>query len=312
MLNIGCCADNRNQGGIMALDQEYEFKVDEQYENEKGVFTVVSIKSGEMEIQWDDGEKILTSVDLQRSIQIRKLMEKRLEEAEAAQKERSAARAAGARNRRFEGFQDGDFKDSAVRTRWRSRDQLGGAVSQKLPRDEHTFLSWAVAQRSEVQWQDAALRKPDGTVDCAVFFVRADTASLTYGFRVSRSLAEDGAARDWNALTVWLQREENAHLLHTIAAENNLVIALQSDAGGKQLVPVENGWQASGAKAVSAATYPAKLMAAGSASAPLAIEIAASIPKADVLARDEGIAVDIASLFERLMPLYRGSVRSHG
>lgn len=292
----------------MVLDQEFEFKVDEQYENEKGVFTVLSIKSGEMEIQWDDGEKILTSVDLQRSIQIRKIMEKRLAEAEAAQKERAAARAAGARNRRFEGFEDGDFKESAVRTRWRSRDQLGGAVSQKLPRDSYTFLSWAVAQRSEVQWQNSAHRKPDSAGNCADFFVKVDTQSMTYGFRVSRASAEGAVTHDWDAMAGWLQQEDNAALLLAIAAENDLTISFQTHATVKQLTPAENGWQASGDTAVFPATHPAAMMVAPSEAVPVTVEIAGSMPKADVLARDEGIAADIASLFERLMPLYRAAV----
>ena len=82
----------------MGSEQSFEFQVDEQYENEKGVFTVLSIKSGKMEIQWEDGEKILTNVDLQRSIQLRRQMEQRYAEAAEAAKKRKAARAASGRS----------------------------------------------------------------------------------------------------------------------------------------------------------------------------------------------------------------------
>ncbi len=51
---------------------EFEFQVDEQYENEKGVFTVVSMDRENMVIRWADGEEIRTDIDLQRRIHSRK------------------------------------------------------------------------------------------------------------------------------------------------------------------------------------------------------------------------------------------------
>ncbi|MBW2217142.1 MAG: hypothetical protein JRF34_08120 [Deltaproteobacteria bacterium] len=55
---------------------EFEFTVDEQYENEKGVFTVLSIHENEMVIQWKNGEKIQTKIDLQSRIQKRRQRER--------------------------------------------------------------------------------------------------------------------------------------------------------------------------------------------------------------------------------------------
>ena len=55
---------------------EFEFTVDEQYENEKGIFTVLSIHENEMVIQWKNGEKIHTKIDLQSRIQKRRQREK--------------------------------------------------------------------------------------------------------------------------------------------------------------------------------------------------------------------------------------------
>ena len=55
---------------------EFEFTVDEQYENEKGIFTVVSIDKQDMVICWQNGEKITTNIDLQARIQKRKQREK--------------------------------------------------------------------------------------------------------------------------------------------------------------------------------------------------------------------------------------------
>ena len=60
---------------------EFNFNADEQYENEKGIFTVLSIHKNEMMIQWENGEKNLTDIDLQRRIQERRQREKIAREA---------------------------------------------------------------------------------------------------------------------------------------------------------------------------------------------------------------------------------------
>ena len=57
-----------------------EFTVDEQYENEKGIFTVVSIDKQDMVIRWQNGAKITTNIDLQGRIQKRKQREKIIRE----------------------------------------------------------------------------------------------------------------------------------------------------------------------------------------------------------------------------------------
>ena len=59
---------------------EFSFNLDEQYENEKGVFTVLSIHNNEMMIHWKNGEKTLTEIALQRRIQERRQREKIAEE----------------------------------------------------------------------------------------------------------------------------------------------------------------------------------------------------------------------------------------
>jgi len=60
---------------------EVKFNFDEQYENEKGIFTVLSIQKNEMVIQWKNGEKTRTEIDLQRRIQERRQREKIAREA---------------------------------------------------------------------------------------------------------------------------------------------------------------------------------------------------------------------------------------
>lgn len=60
----------------MEPSTEFKFTIDEQYENEKGIFTVLSIDKNEMEIQWENGKKIQTKIDLQSRIQKRRQREK--------------------------------------------------------------------------------------------------------------------------------------------------------------------------------------------------------------------------------------------
>jgi hypothetical protein len=60
---------------------EFKFNFDEQYENEKGIFTVLSIHKNEMVIQWENGEKTRTEIDLQLRIQERRQREKIAREA---------------------------------------------------------------------------------------------------------------------------------------------------------------------------------------------------------------------------------------
>lgn len=63
---------------------EFEFTVGETYENEKGLFSVVSISKGDMVIRWKDGEEAQTSTELQGRIQNRRQWEKTLQQEQAA------------------------------------------------------------------------------------------------------------------------------------------------------------------------------------------------------------------------------------
>jgi hypothetical protein len=62
---------------------EFEFVVGEKYENEKGVFTVMSIEKDEMVIRWTNGEEAETSLEFQDRIQQRRNWEKALQQKNA-------------------------------------------------------------------------------------------------------------------------------------------------------------------------------------------------------------------------------------
>lgn len=60
----------------MSSSAEFEFVVGENYENEKGIFTVMSIEKNEMLIRWATGEEALTTLIFQSRIQQRRNWEK--------------------------------------------------------------------------------------------------------------------------------------------------------------------------------------------------------------------------------------------
>ena len=63
---------------------EFEFTVGENYENEKGIFSVLSIEKNEMVIRWVNGEETQTSLEFQGRIQKRRQWEKALNEGKTA------------------------------------------------------------------------------------------------------------------------------------------------------------------------------------------------------------------------------------
>jgi hypothetical protein len=70
-------------GGTMNPYNEFNFMVGEKYENEKGIFSVMSIEKDSMVIQWANGEEIQTSIEFQGRIQKRREWEKTQQEEKA-------------------------------------------------------------------------------------------------------------------------------------------------------------------------------------------------------------------------------------
>jgi hypothetical protein len=106
--------------------EKIEFKVGEKYENEIGVFEVMSIKGERMVMQQETGAEIITDINLQRRIQERRLWEKLVREKNvesAAAKSRRTAK--GRSGKIYEGLQSADFRNKISGTGWRSREQLG-------------------------------------------------------------------------------------------------------------------------------------------------------------------------------------------
>ena len=290
----------------MENPSEIEFQVDEQYENEKGVFTVVSMERGEMVIRWENGEEIRTDIELQRRI----IQRRQREAAQRAQAAADAAKPSGRKGKApFDGLHEGDFKTSASGTRWRSRQQLGGAVVRQMGTSGLKFNSWAVGNQSEMHIQDGEHRKQGTLESQAKFFVRLDKQFLQYGFRVSRQAAARGHVKDWKAVSEWLDIPENDTMLRSLVLEEHLQVATYTDARIDMLIAVEKGWHKEGdpAKAEKIVSSLQDLVAPASDADLCELEIAAVVAKDDALAEGADVATKIAQLFTRLLPLYRAA-----
>ena len=292
------------------MDQpgEIEFTVDEQYENEKGIFTVISIHRGQMVIRWEDGEEIRTDIEFQRRIAERRHWEKHNVAAETGTAGRSSRKSAAARKKsEFAGFVTTDFKKSAQGTTWRSRRYLGEAITEKIQTARFTFKSWAFAHKPEMHVQDIKHHGSPVIDFQAKFFVRVDQQALYYGFLVARPVNTVDTPTDWEAFTGWLAREENEQMLRQIAAEEQLTVCNNQNPASGILSAADDGWRINeGGQQPGKETLTAYINEIPETE-PLDLEIAATVAKDDAVASGVDIAPKIAQLFTRLLPLYQAA-----
>ena len=285
--------------------EKIEFNVDEQYENEKGVFTVISLHRDEMVIRWDSGEEIRTPIELQRNIQKRRLWEKMQKEAEAeALKNKSKSGAQPG----FSGFQASDFKVNASKTNWRGRNKLGGAVARKLPDTTYTFNSWAFSTKSELHWQDVAQRKKDTDSIGGRFFVRLNPQTLTCGFSVTRQAEQNGRSKAFESFAEWLKDDDGDHELHILTEKDELAVYNHSRPAQEGLLPDKKGWKSSEGKKTERIESLAAFIEDAPETTAFQLEVAKKMDKIEAIARGEAIIDDLAELFTRLLALYRAAV----
>lgn len=289
------------------MDQptEFEFNVDEQYENEKGVFSVISIHGDEMVIRWESGEEIRTEIDLQRRIAERRQKEKQ-ERATAGKPSPKSASTGG--KTVFSGFAPTDFKKSASGTTWRSRSQMGASVAQKIDTTRFQFSSWAFGNKPEMHVQDIKHRGHAATDYQARFFVRVDQQALYYGFQVTRPDNKGGESTDWNAFSEWLTRQENEERLRTIAVKDNLTVCNLTSPFSGTLLASDDGWRTDASERQPFKEALTVYINDTPETRPFDLQLAATIDKSDAVASGLDIVEDIAQLFTRLLPLYQAAV----
>jgi len=293
------------KGGTMDHPGEFEFTVDEQYENEKGVFRVIAIDGEEMVIRWQNGEEIRTEIDLQLRIADRRHREK--EEREFAGKPPPKPTSTG-KKIAFSGFAPTDFKKSPYGTTWRSRSQLGAAVAQKISSTGFKFNSWAFGNKPEMHVQDIEHHGHSETEYQARFFVRVDPRALYYGFRVARPNSKGGTSTDWNAFSEWLTQQENENMLHAMAVKDNLIFCNFTSPSSCPLVALDEGWCADENGRQPRKETLAVYINDAPETRPFDLQLFGMIDKNDVVAIGRDIVGNVAQLFTRLLPLYQAAV----
>jgi len=291
----------------MEESTKIEFNVDEQYENEKGIFKVVSIHRDQMVIRWEDGEETRTDIALQRRIAERRQWEKdkRLADINAVQEARRKS-ASKTPKAVFAGIAATDFKNNCHGTTWRSRNQLGGAVSKSIKTDRFKFNSWAFGREPEMHVQDIRHHASATPADEARFFVRIDDQHLYYGFCVTRPENRDGNPTCWSALREWLTKMENEQAVHTLAINHHLTACHRAQpTAGIKAAPEDGGWVfEDSAEPLPEATLSAYFDRVPP-SEPCETELFAVLAKEDAVACNRDIAPQIAQLFADLIPLYQ-------
>ncbi len=289
---------------------EIGFEVGNTYENEKGIYEVLSIdeRSDTMVIKWESGEEATTAIDLQRRIIERIRYEREAASAENRPKRRKVPSTRGAK---FDGFRKTDFSGGVAGTTWRTQKALGGAVTTLLNSDSPQINSWAVSRMPEVHWMDATRRGRDDNRLQAKLFVRLDKDYLYYGFYVERSNEKSQVKDDWNGFVEWLSDVKNESRLKKIVAEYDLrIYDMKDDARpfDGQVKVGDGSWRLGNGGDAKDVESLASFLKQLPDTTRVDLQIAKITGKSDTIARGDKIAGDISGLFDILMPLYKASV----
>jgi len=292
-----------------------EFEVGSKYQNEKGVYEVLSIDKTEdvMVIQWESGKEIPTQISLQRRILERRQIQKDLAETKkrvAGQKRSKNRSGSGAE---FDGFKDSDFSEKVKNSTWRTKKALGGAVTALLETDALQFNSWAVSRMPMIHWQDIEHHGLEEQSLQAKLFARLDESNLYYGFYIERSneKSESEIKEDWSAFLEWLKIPENESWLREAIEKNQLCVYDQY--GGDRpfagkISAVNGSWHLVDGNKEEDIPSLAGFLEQLPRTHALDLQIAKIVGKEDVLSRGGKVADDIAGIFELLMPLYRAAI----
>ena len=258
-----------------------------------------------MRIRWDTGEEANASVARQAKILAN--MDRELTEA-AAKKRGAVPRAFG---EFFRGLQPGDFADDVTGTHWRSREQLGGAVTKLLDVKE-PYNSWSIYGRPEIHWASVARYRQNHASLQTKFFARANAAEILIGLYVERSDKASDNQDDWLKFAAWIAQPKHAAWLHeTLRSSGSVITNPYRDWSDLSfygtMTPTEAGysWSRPGARDVGVPLDQlGRVLSELSTEHWLNLVLGRSIAKDSAVAEGERIAATIADLFNTLLPVY--------
>lgn len=282
----------------------HRFTVGSSYENEKGSFKVLEIKGASMLIEWESGDCISTPITLQEKILSR--MEK---EANASITKTSRSSPAWM-GKSFTGLNREDFKDDVDGTHWRSREQLGGAVTRQLATPV-SFNSWSIYRRPEIHWAAIDRYRTDDAWVQSKFFIRVLEDSAITGFYIERSDNPAEPRTDWLSFLNWLASETNAAWLHQTLMDSGMsIFDPYPELGGalnRSIRPAQDGWLVEAPGLASASiglTALSDHLADVKEGKWLNLMIGRKRPANELVASGVNIALEIAADFNALLPIY--------
>jgi len=289
----------------MSETQSHPFRTGERYENRRGLFEVVSINGDSLQIRWDTGEVVNTSVDLQ--AKILRNMEKELTDA-AAQKRKRTPKSFG---EFFRGLRLEDFSDDVTGTHWRSREQLGGAVTRPLEAKE-LFNSWSIYGRPEVHWASVSRYGLNHPSLQAKFFARINQEHILFGLYIERSDKRTDYQDDWIKFVSWCENPENLRWLHATMLSNKAVLTNPYEGwpdlsfnGTIEATDEGFSWKKAGQETTFTRGDLPGVLQSFPADLWLNIVLARVLPRVPAIAEADRIASTIAQWFNTLLPIYQ-------
>jgi len=291
------------------MQEDIRFEVGEKYENMKGTFEVIAIHRDQMEIRWENGEEISTSIALQQRIIERMQHEKEMEKEQQAQKKKAKTASAKAR-KPFSGFEADDFTLSVSKTNWRARGQLGGIVARKLSSQSFKFNSWAVLRKPETQWLDIDRQKQHDLAGQAKFHARVDDDNLFFGFHLPR-LHPSPETSDWSRVMEWLKKPENESWLLKQCSTHALCLRDLSEQGFAGILDVqEDQWvYHQGDDEPAVVDSLGGFLSSAAEAGQIDLRIEKGMDKKAAIAKKQAVAADLAALFGTLLPLYAAAAK---
>ncbi len=283
---------------------EHRFEVGGIYENEKGPFKVLAMKGGRMRIEWDGAEQLVTEIALQERFQ------ERMEREARARTAGVAGSTPAWMGRSFSGLQASDFADDVTGTRWRSREQLGGAVARLLSSRE-PMNSWSIYRRAHVHWAAISRYGSERAWLLAKFFFSVLEEGGTFGYHVERSSEPGDSKVDWLNFVKWLAVDKQVAWLHRLTTDQGLTIFDPYPELGLSFTstirPHGDGWlveRPGHSDQVLKLCDLADHLEGLDTNTWVNLVIGKRCPAEELIAQGAGVASTLADCFNALMPVY--------
>ena len=257
-----------------------------------------------MLIEWETGERITTPIALQEKILTR--MEKDV----SASTGKATRTSPAWMGRTFAGLSAGDFKGDVDGTHWRSREQLGGAVTCQTD-SPVPFNSWPIYRRPEIHWASINHYHTDDAWVQSKFYIRLQEDSAIYGFYTERSNDPGEARADWLSFLNWLVVKSHADWLHQTLMDRGMWIfdpyPEADSAFNRSIRPRKGEWFVEGHGARTnriAISELANYLSAVEEGKWLDLLVGRQRPANELVSAGVNVAVEIAADFNVLLPVY--------